>query len=207
MAGTACRGSAAMTPEFDVFFRRNTWLYALDPRVKAAFVVVAATIAFLWPHPWPALGVMAACLALLASAQMPAARVARFMSRAAAVSGRGVCADRTLHGRAGRKPPAIGAGAGDGQRRGARRAVGGAPAGIGPRLLRLAQHHRPGGHGARLRCVAVALRLGADAGVDAALPADPGRPLRAGQRSAAGAAGWTWRSRACGHGCAPIGRC
>lgn len=68
-----------MAPEFDVYFRRNTWLYRTDPRVKAAFVAVAAVLAFLWPLPWPALGVTAACLALLASAQMPPIRVARFL--------------------------------------------------------------------------------------------------------------------------------
>lgn len=68
-----------MTPEFDVFFRRNTWLYALDPRVKTAFVAVATAVAFLWPEPWPALAVAGMCLMLLASAQMPALRVARFL--------------------------------------------------------------------------------------------------------------------------------
>ncbi len=68
-----------MTPEFDVYFRRNTWLYALDPRVKAAFVTAAVALTFLWPQPWPALAVTTACLALLASAQIPALRVARFL--------------------------------------------------------------------------------------------------------------------------------
>lgn len=68
-----------MTPEFDVYFRRNTWLYRLDPRVKLAFVAVATALAFLWPRPWPALTVAGACLALLVSAQIPALRVLRFL--------------------------------------------------------------------------------------------------------------------------------
>ncbi len=68
-----------MTPEFDIFFRRNTWLYALDPRAKAAFVVVATVMAFLWPSPGPALLVAGACLALLLSAQIPCLRIARFL--------------------------------------------------------------------------------------------------------------------------------
>ena len=68
-----------MTPDFDLYFRRNTWLYTLDPRVKAAFVVVATVLTFLWPQPWPTLAVAVACLALLASAQLPLIQVARFL--------------------------------------------------------------------------------------------------------------------------------
>lgn len=68
-----------MTPQFDVFVRRNSWLHALDPRVKVAFVAVAAALTFLWPLPWPALATAAASVALALSAQIPAARVVRFL--------------------------------------------------------------------------------------------------------------------------------
>lgn len=68
-----------MPAEFDIYVRRNTWMYALDPRVKLAFVVVAIAIAFLWPSVAVAVAVAVACLALLWLAGAPAKRVYRFL--------------------------------------------------------------------------------------------------------------------------------
>lgn len=68
-----------MPAEFDIYVRRNTWIYALDPRVKLVFVVVAITVAFLWPSAAVAAGVGAGCLGLLWLAQVPAARIGRFL--------------------------------------------------------------------------------------------------------------------------------
>ena len=68
-----------MGAEFDVYVRRNTWLYVLDPRVKLALVVEAIFFTFLWPSAWAALAVAAACLLLLWLAQVPAGRIAAFL--------------------------------------------------------------------------------------------------------------------------------
>ena len=68
-----------MGTEFDVYMRRNTWLYALDPRVKLAVVAEAIFFTFLWPSAWTALAVSAACLGLLWLAQVPAGRIAAFL--------------------------------------------------------------------------------------------------------------------------------
>jgi energy-coupling factor transport system permease protein len=68
-----------MGAEFDVYVRRNTWLYALDPRVKLAMVAEAIFFTFLWPSTWAALTVSATCLVLLWLAQVPASRIAAFL--------------------------------------------------------------------------------------------------------------------------------
>lgn len=68
-----------MPVEFDVYVRRNTWFYALDPRVKLAFVAVATVIAFLWPNAGVAAAVGVVCLALFWLAQVPAERIVRFL--------------------------------------------------------------------------------------------------------------------------------
>jgi len=68
-----------MSSSFDVYVRRNTWLYCLDPRVKLAYVAVATVITFLWPDPRVALGVAAAALALLLLARVDGERIARFL--------------------------------------------------------------------------------------------------------------------------------
>jgi energy-coupling factor transport system permease protein len=68
-----------MSSNFDVYVRRNTWLYCLDPRVKLAFVVVASTITFLWASPLVALGMALASIALLLLAGVGVERVWRFL--------------------------------------------------------------------------------------------------------------------------------
>ncbi len=68
-----------MSSNFDVYVRRNTWLYCLDPRVKFAFVLVAATLTFLWPTPFSALGVGAASVVLLVLAGTPRTRILSFL--------------------------------------------------------------------------------------------------------------------------------
>jgi energy-coupling factor transport system permease protein len=68
-----------VSSSFDVYVRRNTWLYCLDPRVKLAFVVVASTVVFLWPSPVPAWAVGAASLVLLLLAGVPRKRILAFL--------------------------------------------------------------------------------------------------------------------------------
>ena len=68
-----------MGAEFDVYVRRNTWLYTLDPRVKLALVAEAILFTFLWTSVWAALAVAAACLLLLWLAQVPVSRIAAFL--------------------------------------------------------------------------------------------------------------------------------
>lgn len=68
-----------MSSSFDVYVRRNTWLYRLDPRVKLAFVAVASAISFLWASPFVALGVAAVALALLLLAGVGRERIWLFL--------------------------------------------------------------------------------------------------------------------------------
>jgi energy-coupling factor transport system permease protein len=68
-----------MSSSFDVYVRRNTWLYCLDPRVKLAFVVVASAITFLWANPVVALCVALVTLALLLLAGVDSQRIRRFL--------------------------------------------------------------------------------------------------------------------------------
>ena len=46
-----------MSSSYDIYFRRNTWVYGLDPRVKLAIVFVLIVLTFLWPLVPAALGV------------------------------------------------------------------------------------------------------------------------------------------------------
>ena len=68
-----------MGARFDAYVRRNTGLYALDPRVKLALVAEALVFTFLWPEVWAAIAVSGVCLGLLGLAQVPAARTVRFL--------------------------------------------------------------------------------------------------------------------------------
>ena len=68
-----------MSSSFDVYVRRTTWLYCLDPRVKLAFVAIAVALTFLWPSVAVALGVAAASLLLLLFAGVGAPRIYRFL--------------------------------------------------------------------------------------------------------------------------------
>jgi energy-coupling factor transport system permease protein len=68
-----------MSSNFDVYVRRTTWLYCLDPRVKLAFTGVAVAITFLWPSPLAALGVALVSLLLLLLAGVGAERIYRFL--------------------------------------------------------------------------------------------------------------------------------
>jgi energy-coupling factor transport system permease protein len=69
--------------DFRPFMRRNHWLYTLDPRVKLAFVVVAALLTFLWTTPAAATGVAlavaGACIVLLRLAGIPWPRLGHFL--------------------------------------------------------------------------------------------------------------------------------
>ena len=68
-----------MSSSYDVYFRRNTWIYRLDPRVKLALVLVLIVLTFLWSSVSMALGVSAAALVLLLVAQVPRSRIVRFL--------------------------------------------------------------------------------------------------------------------------------
>lgn len=69
-----------MPAEFDAYVRRATWVHALDPRVKLAFVVVACTMTFLWPSFGVSVAVSALCLLLLVCAQAGRPRIGRFLA-------------------------------------------------------------------------------------------------------------------------------
>ena len=68
-----------MSSRFDIYVRRNTWLYCLDPRVKLTYVFVAASLTFLWPSPAVAGMVSAISLLLLVLAGVPRNRILRFL--------------------------------------------------------------------------------------------------------------------------------
>ncbi|MGQ9766294.1 MAG: energy-coupling factor transporter transmembrane component T family protein [Anaerolineae bacterium] len=68
-----------MAAEFDAYVRRSTWVHALDPRVKLAFVALVFLFTFLWDAPWPSLAISAACLWLAGSARLGWARVGHFL--------------------------------------------------------------------------------------------------------------------------------
>jgi energy-coupling factor transport system permease protein len=68
-----------MGVDYGVIVRRNTWLYALDPRVKLAFVLVGSLLTFLWPNLGVAVGVALVSLVLLSLAQVPPVQIARFV--------------------------------------------------------------------------------------------------------------------------------
>jgi energy-coupling factor transport system permease protein len=60
-----------MQPAFDLYVRRDTWLQALDPRVKLLFVVVATALLFLGPGIWVAVAMAVVCTGLLWAARVP----------------------------------------------------------------------------------------------------------------------------------------
>jgi energy-coupling factor transport system permease protein len=64
-----------MQPAFDLYVRRDTWLQALDPRVKLLFVVVATALLFIWPWAWVAMVMALACTGLLRAARVPWAQI------------------------------------------------------------------------------------------------------------------------------------
>jgi energy-coupling factor transport system permease protein len=64
-----------MQPAFDLYVWRDTWLQALDPRVKLLFVVVATAILFIWPWSWVAVAMALACTGLLRAARVPWAQI------------------------------------------------------------------------------------------------------------------------------------
>jgi energy-coupling factor transport system permease protein len=64
-----------MQPAFDLYVRRNTWLHAIDPRVKLLFVVVAAALLFIWPWTWVAVAMALVCTGLLRLARVPWAQI------------------------------------------------------------------------------------------------------------------------------------
>jgi energy-coupling factor transport system permease protein len=66
-----------MRADFQLYVRGDSWLHRLDPRVKLAFVGVAALFAFLWPVLWMQVAIIAVSLLLMASAGVPAARIGR----------------------------------------------------------------------------------------------------------------------------------
>ncbi len=68
-----------MSSNYDVYFRRNTWVYSLDPRVKFAFVFVLIILTLLWPSVSMALGVSFVALVLLVVAQAPRVRIVHFL--------------------------------------------------------------------------------------------------------------------------------
>lgn len=68
-----------MSSRYDVYVRRNTWIYSLDPRVKVALVFVLIVLTFLWPSVPVALVVSGIALMFLLIAQVPRARIMRFL--------------------------------------------------------------------------------------------------------------------------------
>jgi energy-coupling factor transport system permease protein len=68
-----------VSSSFDVYVRRNTWLYCLDPRVKLAFVLVASALVFMYPTPLAGLAVTLGSLALLLLAGVPRKRILGFL--------------------------------------------------------------------------------------------------------------------------------
>lgn len=68
-----------MSAGFDSYVRRSTWVHALDPRVKLAFVALVFLFAFLWYAPWPSLVIIAVCLWLAGCARLGWGRIRRFL--------------------------------------------------------------------------------------------------------------------------------
>lgn len=68
-----------MSSSYDVYVRRNTWIYSLDPRVKFAFVLVLIVLTFLWPSVSMAIGGSVIALVFLLVAQAPRVRIVRFL--------------------------------------------------------------------------------------------------------------------------------
>ncbi len=68
-----------MSVEFDAYVRRATWVHALDPRVKLAFVALVFLFVFAWYAFWPSLMICAVCLWLAGSAELGWARIGRLL--------------------------------------------------------------------------------------------------------------------------------
>jgi len=68
-----------MPAEFDAYVRRATWVHALDPRVKLAFVAEAFLLVFLWSSLWVSLALVAICLGLAGSGRLGLRRTWRFL--------------------------------------------------------------------------------------------------------------------------------
>ena len=69
-----------MQPAFDLYVRRETWLQALDPRVKLFFVVVATALLFILPWTWVAAAVALVCTGLLWAARVPWPQIGKIWS-------------------------------------------------------------------------------------------------------------------------------
>jgi energy-coupling factor transport system permease protein len=74
------RQVAQMQPAFDLYVRRETWLQALDPRVKLLFVVVATALLFIVPGIGMAVAMALACTGLLWAARVPWRQIGRVWS-------------------------------------------------------------------------------------------------------------------------------
>jgi energy-coupling factor transport system permease protein len=59
-----------MQPSFDLYVPRDTWLQALDPRVKLLFVIVATALLFISPWIWSAAAMALVCTGLLWAARV-----------------------------------------------------------------------------------------------------------------------------------------
>lgn len=68
-----------MAAEFDAYVRRATWVHALDPRIKLAFVALVFLWAFLWYTLWSTLAIIAVCLWLAGCAQLGWERICRLL--------------------------------------------------------------------------------------------------------------------------------
>lgn len=68
-----------MSAEFDAYVRQSTWVHALDPRVKLAFVALVFLFVFLWYAFWPSLIIIAVCFWLAGSASLGWGRVIRLL--------------------------------------------------------------------------------------------------------------------------------
>ena len=139
-----------MPAEFDAYVRRATWVHALDPRVKLAFVVVACTIDL------PVAQFRGQCGGQRALFAAPRLRPGRPAAHRAlpgwprALAGLRLRADRAVRRRRGAGLAQPWPAAGDGGRGAAGGRAGRPAAGPGPDLLPLAQHDRSAGAGQRL---------------------------------------------------------
>jgi energy-coupling factor transport system permease protein len=78
---------AQMQPAFELYVRRDTWLQALDPRVKLLFVVVATALLFIVPGIGMAVAMALACTGLLWTARVPWRQIGRVWSAMGVLAG------------------------------------------------------------------------------------------------------------------------
>ena len=76
-----------MQPAFELYVRRDTWLQALDPRVKLLFVVVATALLFFGPGFGMAVAIALACTGLLWAARVPWPQIGRVWSAMGVLAG------------------------------------------------------------------------------------------------------------------------